>query len=122
MHPDTPSDLATFPTGTPPNTGQAPTAAETQAEAQRPVAAPETNPAAPAALAPLPEPLLFTAEQAGLLLQVPASWLRKQAAAGRVASILLGRRLLFARTDLNALIDANRRPATNGPHRFRSGH
>lgn len=70
---------------------------------------------------PLPEPLLFTPEQAGLLLQVPGSWLRKQAAAGKVSSVLLGRRLLFARTDLDALIDVHRRPAT-GPRRFRSGH
>ncbi|MEY9969253.1 excisionase family DNA binding protein [Streptacidiphilus sp. MAP12-16] len=71
--------------------------------------------------APHPEQLLLTPEQAGLLLQVPGSWLRKQAAAGRMSSVLLGRRLLFARTDLDALVDSHRRPATTGPRRPRPG-
>ncbi|MEY9969298.1 hypothetical protein ABIA33_007386 [Streptacidiphilus sp. MAP12-16] len=56
--------------------------------------------------------LLFTAEQAAILLQIPASWLRKQAAAGHAPCVLLERRLRFARADLDALIAANRRPAT----------
>ena len=78
--------------------------------------------ASTAADIPYPEQLLFSPEQAGLLLQVPGSWLRKQAAAGRISSVLLGRRLLFARVDLDALIEAHRRPAMASARRFRSGH
>ena len=80
---------------------------------------PPSTASAPAPSA-LCEPLLFTPEQAALLLQVPASWLRKQAAVGRISSVLLGRHLLFARTDLDALVEDTRRPATES-RRFRSG-
>jgi hypothetical protein len=82
----------------------------------------EQLPPATAVATPLAEQLLFSPEQAGVLLQVPGSWLRKQAAAGTISSILLGRRLLFARADLDALIETNRRPARSHARRVRSGH
>ncbi|MFI0818616.1 helix-turn-helix domain-containing protein [Streptomyces sp. NPDC021098] len=61
--------------------------------------------------------LLNTAEQAAVLLQVPASWLRKKAAAGHIPYTKIGRHLRFSADDLNAII----RDGARGPrHHSRS--
>ncbi|MFJ9127694.1 helix-turn-helix domain-containing protein [Streptomyces sp. NPDC102340] len=54
--------------------------------------------------APAQELRLFTAVQAAGLLQIPASWLRKKAAAGQIAHTRIGRHLRFSSTDLQQLI------------------
>jgi hypothetical protein len=58
-------------------------------------------------------PLLYTAEQAAVLLQVRPSWLRRRAAARAVPCRFLGKHLRFSRTDLET-IAAN--SATTIPH------
>lgn len=50
------------------------------------------------------EPLLYTAEQAAILLAVTPGWLRRAAGDGRIPSVLIGKHLRFARPDLDALI------------------
>jgi hypothetical protein len=57
--------------------------------------------------------LLYTAEQAAVLLQVRPSWLRRKAAARAVPCRFLGKHLRFSRTDLET-IAAN--SATTTPH------
>jgi excisionase family DNA binding protein len=56
--------------------------------------------------------LLHTPEQAAALLQVPASWLRKKAAAGDIPRTKIGRHLRFSDADLNAII----RHGSRNPH------
>lgn len=61
--------------------------------------------------------LLFTAEQAAVLLAVRASWLRRAAAEGAIASTYLGKHLRFSHADLLAIIAAGARgyrPAPQG--------
>jgi excisionase family DNA binding protein len=53
--------------------------------------------------------LLFTAEQAAVLLAVRASWLRRAAAEGAIASTYLGKHLRFSHADLLAIIAAGAR-------------
>ncbi|MFE0760202.1 helix-turn-helix domain-containing protein [Streptomyces smyrnaeus] len=50
-------------------------------------------------------PLLYTADQAAARLRVPASWLRKKAAAQQIPHTRLGRHLRFAETDLALLLE-----------------
>lgn len=52
------------------------------------------------------EPLVFTPEQAAVLLGVKASWLRRKAAARAVPCTFLGKHLRFSRADLEAIIAA----------------
>lgn len=59
---------------------------------------------------------LFTADQAALLLQIPASWLRKKAAAGLIAHTRIGRHLRFSPADLKSLIETGQR-APHDPSR-----
>ena len=62
--------------------------------------------------------LLFTAEQAAVLLAVRASWLRRAAAEGAIASTYLGKHLRFSHADLLAIIATGARgyrPAPTGP-------
>ncbi|MER6145419.1 helix-turn-helix domain-containing protein [Streptomyces sparsogenes] len=58
---------------------------------------------------------MHTPEQAAALLQVPASWLRKKSAAGRIPCTRVGRHLRFSTEDLNAIIrSGSRRPDHHG--------
>ena len=62
--------------------------------------------------------LLFTAEQAAVLLAVRASWLRRAAAEGAIASTYLGKHLRFSHADLLAIIATGARgyrPAPTQP-------
>ena len=62
--------------------------------------------------------LLFTAEQAAVLLAVRASWLRRAAAEGTIASTYLGKHLRFSHADLLAIIATGARgyrPAPTDP-------
>ncbi|WP_373287122.1 helix-turn-helix domain-containing protein [Wenjunlia tyrosinilytica] len=52
---------------------------------------------------------LHTAEQASVLLQVPASWLRKKAAAGHIPCTKIGRHLRFSQADLTHIIRSGAR-------------
>lgn len=51
-------------------------------------------------------PLLYTAEQAAALLQVPASWLRRKATARAVPCVFLGKHLRFSTHNLEMIIKA----------------
>ncbi|MFB9305791.1 helix-turn-helix domain-containing protein [Kibdelosporangium philippinense] len=51
------------------------------------------------------EPLVYTADQAAALLQVPASWLRRKAAARAIPCRYIGKHLRFTRTDLLTITD-----------------
>ncbi|MFD0530408.1 helix-turn-helix domain-containing protein [Kitasatospora arboriphila] len=75
-------------------------------------AAQQTSSQAGSAGEPCPAPghLLLTPEQAAALLQIPASWLRKKAAAGLIPSTLLGRHLRFSQQDLDDIIRVGNRP------------
>lgn len=55
-------------------------------------------------------PRLYTPEQAARLLQIPASWLRKRAAAHTIAHTRIGRHLRFSTADLHALVQAGQHP------------
>lgn len=55
--------------------------------------------------------LLHTAEQAGQLLALPAHWLQRAAAEGRIPATYLGRYLRFSNADLDAIITGGHRPA-----------
>lgn len=57
------------------------------------------------------EQILFTAEQAGVALAVPGSWLRDKAAAGQIPCRRLGKHLRFARADLDDIAAAAAQPA-----------
>lgn len=50
-------------------------------------------------------PMLFTAEQAAVILQVRPSWLRRKAAARAVPCRFVGKHLRFARADLEAIAE-----------------
>lgn len=52
-------------------------------------------------------PLAYTPEQAGVLLAVRPSWLRRAAGAGEIACTYLGRQLRFSPADLHAIIADN---------------
>jgi hypothetical protein len=54
---------------------------------------------------------LYTAEQAGSLLAVPGSWLRKKAAAREVPCRYLGKDLRFAAADLTTIAEMAAQPA-----------
>jgi excisionase family DNA binding protein len=56
---------------------------------------------------------LYTAEQAANLLQVSASWLRKNATARKVPCTFVGRYLRFTAADLAAIVHAGARPASS---------
>jgi excisionase family DNA binding protein len=56
---------------------------------------------------------LLTADQAASLLQVPASWLRKKAAAGLIAHTRIGRHLRFSTSDLQNLVKNGHRAPHN---------
>ncbi|HEX3782635.1 MAG TPA: helix-turn-helix domain-containing protein [Pseudonocardiaceae bacterium] len=57
---------------------------------------------------------MFTPAQAAEVLQVPESWLRRQAARRLVPCTFLGKHLRFSRADLNQIIaDAARTAATS---------
>ncbi|KNE83838.1 hypothetical protein ADZ36_02530 [Streptomyces fradiae] len=58
-----------------------------------------------------PARLLHTPEQAAELLQVPASWLRKKAAAGLIPCTRVGRHLRFSTADVETVIRNGARPA-----------
>ncbi|MEV0117681.1 helix-turn-helix domain-containing protein [Streptomyces sp. NPDC050844] len=60
-------------------------------------------------------PRLYTPEQAARLLQVPASWLRKKAAAHAIAHTRIGRHLRFSTADLHALMLAGQHPPAEHP-------
>lgn len=55
---------------------------------------------------PASEPLLYTAQQAADMLQVPVSWLRKKASARAVPCTFVGRHLRFSHADLTGIIAA----------------
>ena len=55
--------------------------------------------------------ILFTAEQAGSLLAVPGSWLRKKAAAREIPCRYLGKYLRFALADLTTIAEMAAQPA-----------
>jgi excisionase family DNA binding protein len=55
---------------------------------------------------PSPGPLLYTAQQAADLLQVPVSWLRKKASARAVPCTFIGKHLRFSHADITAIIAA----------------
>ncbi|MFF4483873.1 helix-turn-helix domain-containing protein [Streptomyces sp. NPDC001520] len=56
-----------------------------------------------------------TPQHAAALLQVPASWLRKKSAAGRIPSTRVGPHLRFSTEDLNAIIrSGSQRPDHHG--------
>jgi hypothetical protein len=57
------------------------------------------------------EQILFTAQQAGLLLAVRGSWLADKAAAGTIPCRRLGKHLRFSRSDLREIADAAAHPA-----------
>lgn len=67
----------------------------------------------PGELAPARQ-LLITAAQAGRLLQVPASWLQKKAAAGEIPHHRIGRHLRFSENDLAAILHTGARPVDAG--------
>lgn len=55
--------------------------------------------------------ILFTAEQAGVLLAVPGSWLRDRAAARAIPCRRLGKHLRFSLADLTRIAEMAARPA-----------
>jgi hypothetical protein len=57
------------------------------------------------------EQILFTAQQAGLLLAVRGSWLADKAAAGTIPCRRLGKHLRFSRSDLREIAEAAAQPA-----------
>ncbi|MEV0598468.1 helix-turn-helix domain-containing protein [Streptomyces sp. NPDC050315] len=103
-------------TGAPPplaRQARPPQSASPRNQPAHPPAVRATNrPAAPrSAEAAAPGLRLYTATQAAELLQIPASWLRKKAAAGAVPHIRIGRHLRFSEADLREIIRVGRRPA-----------
>ncbi|MFJ9174909.1 helix-turn-helix domain-containing protein [Streptomyces sp. NPDC102360] len=84
--------------------------------ARQPAATPAAGMPAPGEPAD-PEALrLLTADQAADLLQIPASWLRKKAAAGLIHHTRIGRHLRFSASDLQHLIHHGHR-AVRDPSR-----
>jgi excisionase family DNA binding protein len=75
----------------------------------------EGVPQAPeAAQQELPEtlgaPLLYTPDQAAVILTVKESWLRRQAGQRRIPSTCLGKHLRFSHADLEAIVASAQRP------------
>jgi excisionase family DNA binding protein len=92
----------------------------TSHDSSAPCHGPDSTPPAPPPIEPraqgseqAAQRLLHTPEQAAALLQVPASWLRKKAAAGRIPCTKVGRHLRFSQADLDAIIHSGSR----GPDR-----
>ncbi|MEO3861700.1 helix-turn-helix domain-containing protein [Acrocarpospora sp. B8E8] len=56
--------------------------------------------------------LLYTPNEAAVLLGVKPSWLRRKAAARAIPCTFLGKHLRFSRGDLEAIAVAGHRPAT----------
>ncbi|WFE27613.1 helix-turn-helix domain-containing protein [Solwaraspora sp. WMMD791] len=56
--------------------------------------------------------LLYTAEQAAVLLQVNPSWLRKKATARTIPCTFIGKHLRFSPTDLKTIIAAGAQTPT----------
>lgn len=93
------------------------TPAITPPQAHQPVApSPRNTPA----IAPDPEPVLYTAEQAAEMLQVRPSWLRRKATARAVPCRFLGKHLRFARADIDAIADASLQPVPQGGNNLRT--
>src|SRR5690242_1889994 len=64
--------------------------------------------------------LLYTPEQAALLLQVPASWLRRKAAGRTVPCTFVGKHLRFSQADVAEIVAAGRQePQPRQPRRGR---
>ena len=55
-------------------------------------------------------PVLYTAEQAAMLLQVRPSWLRRKAAARAVPCRFLGKHLRFSRADIETIAEGEAPP------------
>jgi hypothetical protein len=55
---------------------------------------------------------LYTPEQVGQMLQVPASWLRKKVSARSVPCTFVGKHLRFSAADIAAIISIGSTPAT----------
>lgn len=67
-------------------------------------------------------PRLHKPDQAAALLNVPASWLRKKAAARAIPCTFLGKHLRFSDADLDQIIaDGAKEPATTRRPRQTSG-
>lgn len=63
-------------------------------------------------------PLLYTAEQAAALLQIPASWLRRKATARAVPCVFIGKHLRFSPHNLEMIIQGGMcAPAQQHEHR-----
>ncbi|RAG85206.1 hypothetical protein DN069_12980 [Streptacidiphilus pinicola] len=56
--------------------------------------------------------MLYTSEQAAMLLQMSAGWLRRQAAQGLVGHVLIARKVRFTRADLEEIIARHHRAVT----------
>ncbi|WP_037606757.1 helix-turn-helix domain-containing protein [Streptacidiphilus rugosus] len=60
---------------------------------------------------PVPGQLLYTSEQAAVLLQMSPGWLRRQAAQGLASHVLIARKVRFTRPDLEEIIARHHRAA-----------
>ncbi|MEV5302929.1 helix-turn-helix domain-containing protein [Amycolatopsis methanolica] len=60
-------------------------------------------------------PMLFTTEQAAVILQVRPSWLRRKAAARAVPCRFVGKHLRFARADLEAIAEMSAQKPRKSP-------
>jgi helix-turn-helix protein len=69
------------------------------------VAAPATNRSSTTSEDMPAQPLLYTAEQAAVLLQVRPSWLRRKAAARAVPCRFVGKHLRFSRSDIETIAE-----------------
>ena len=85
--------------------------AATPREPDEPAASPTAQHCCPSRCASGHGRLLHTAEQAGQLLEVPANWLQRAAADGRIPATYIGKYLRFSNADLEAIINAAHRPA-----------
>jgi excisionase family DNA binding protein len=56
--------------------------------------------------------LLYSVEEAAVVLRVRPSWLRRKAAAREIPCTHVGRHLRFSHTDLTAIVAASAQPAT----------
>ena len=64
-------------------------------------------------------PLLYTAEQAAALLQVPVSWLRRKATTRAVPCVFIGKHLRFSPHNLEMIIQQGAHTPTH-QHEHRS--
>jgi excisionase family DNA binding protein len=60
------------------------------------------------------EKLLYTVEEAAVILGLPKSWLYSRARLSAVPHRKLGKYLRFSKSDLEAIISANEAAARNG--------